>query len=190
MIDFFEQAADHPRTFYGLLATRVLGRPLPFNWTPPSFKDTTLDRLMDSPRGYRAVALMQIGDYIRAEAELKELVRGSDRDLVEGVHALAARGNMASLAVRLDTLLFPRGGGYDGAAFPIPDYRPKEGFNVDRALVYALIRQESRCPVRRVLSRAQPGCVWPVVKNFTRPKPTWSWASGTSICCSTSRTYR
>lgn len=144
VIDFFEQAADHPRTFYGLLATRVLGRPLPFNWVPPSFKDTTLDRLMDSPRGHRAVALMQIGDYIRAEAELKELVRGSDRDLVEGVHALAARGNMASLAVRLDTLLFPRGGGYDGAAFPIPDYRPKEGFNVDRALVYALIRQESR----------------------------------------------
>ncbi len=144
VIGFFEHAAEHPRTFYGLLATRMLGRPLPFNWTPPEFQGDTLGQLINSSRGRRAVALMQVGDYIRAEAELKELVRGADRPLLEGVHALAARGNMASLAVRLDTLLFPRGGGYDGAAYPIPDYRPVDGFNVDRALVYALIRQESR----------------------------------------------
>ncbi len=144
VLDYFERAAAHPYTFYGLLATRVLGRPMPFTWSPPAFRGTTLADLTGSPRGKRAVALMQIGDYIRAEAELKELIRGADRPMLEGIHALAARGNMASLSVRLDTLLFPDGGGYDGARFPIPDYRPADGFNVDRALIYALMRQESR----------------------------------------------
>ena len=144
VVGLMEQAAKHPRTFYGLLATRVLGRELPFHWAPPALGELTLARLQDSPRGLRAMALMQIGDDIRAEGELRELARGADRSLLEGVHALAARGNMASLSVWLDTLMFPDGGGYDGAAYPIPDYMPNEGFTVDRALVYALIRQESR----------------------------------------------
>jgi len=138
------QAAQHPRTFYGLLATRLLGRDLPFKWAPPAFKGDTLERLSENSRGRRAIALMQIGDNIRAESEIKGLIRGADRALLEGIHALASRGNMASVAVRLDTLLYPDGGGYDGAAYPIPDYIPVDGFSVDRALVYALIRQESR----------------------------------------------
>jgi len=47
------------------------------------------------------------------------------------------------LASRLDRMLYPNGGGFDGAAYPIPDFVPPEGFSVDRALIYALIRQES-----------------------------------------------
>lgn len=144
VVALLERAASHPRTFYGLLATRLLGRDLPFNWTPPAFKGDTLAQLSTNPRGRRTIALMQIGDSGRAEAELRGLIRGVDRPLLEGVHALAARGNMASIAVRLDTILYPDGGGYDGAAYPIPAYIPIDGFSVDRALVYALIRQESR----------------------------------------------
>ncbi len=144
VVPLLERAARHPRTFYGLLATRLLGRDLPFRWTPPAFKGDTLARLSENPRGRRTIALMQIDDNGRAEAELKDLIRGADRDLLVGIHALASRGNMASTAVRLDTLLYPDGGGYDGAAYPIPAYIPVDGFSVDRALIYALIRQESR----------------------------------------------
>jgi len=144
VVPLLEQAAAYPRTFYGLLATRLLGHDLPFKWTAPAFKGNTLQQLMANPRGRRAIALMQIGDNDLAESELRDLVQGADRPLIEGIHALVARGNMASLAVKLDTLLYPDGGGYDGAAYPIPDYIPVDGFSVDRALVYALIRQESR----------------------------------------------
>ncbi len=144
VVPLLERAASHPRTFYGLLAIRLLGRDLPFNWAPPAFKGDTLQRLSENPRGRRTIALMQIDDNVRAEAEIKDLIRGADRPLLEGIHALAARGNMASIAVRLDTLLYPDGGGYDGAAYPIPAYIPVDGFTVDRALIYALIRQESR----------------------------------------------
>lgn len=144
VVALLENAAAHPRTFYGLLATRLLGHDLPFNWAAPAFKGTALQDLMDNARGRRAIALMQIGDNERAESELRDLVVEADRPMLEGIHALVARGNMASLAVRLDTVLFPGGGGYDGAAYPIPDYIPIDGFSVDRALVYAVIRQESR----------------------------------------------
>lgn len=143
VLALLEQAAEAPRTFYGLLATRLLGRDLPFNWAPPAIEPVTYTRMMASKRVRRAIALMQIGEDVRAEAELKEIARNGDPGNLRGLHAIAARGNMASLASRLDRMLYPAGGGFDGAAYPIPDYVPSEGFSVDRALIYALIRQES-----------------------------------------------
>ena len=143
VLDMLERAASEPRTFYGLLATRLLGRDLPFKWTPPAIEPATYTELMASSRARRAMALMQVGEDVRAEEELKEIARGGDPEILRGLHALAARGNMASLASRLDRMLYPNGGGFDGAAYPIPDFVPPEGFSVDRALIYALIRQES-----------------------------------------------
>jgi soluble lytic murein transglycosylase len=137
-------AAERPRTFYGLLARHILGKPMEFRWTPPPLVDGTLEALMAAPRGKRAMALLQVGEVAEAERELRELARGATDTLANGILALAARGNMAGLAVRLDAELYPNGGGYDGAAYPIPAWVPAEGFRVDRALIYALIRQESR----------------------------------------------
>lgn len=144
VIGYLELAAADPRTFYGLLATRLLGQSLPFKWQAPDIAPDIMTNLKQRPRGLRAMALMQIGDSGRAEDELRALARGVDRDTLYGIHSLASRGNMASLAVWLDRLLFPKGGGFDGAAYPIPHYVPAAGFSVDRALIYALIRQESR----------------------------------------------
>ncbi len=141
---WLEEAAKHPRTFYGLLAGQILGKPMAFQWTPPPLSSGTGAKLINRPRGKRAMALLQVGDIHAAERELRELARGADDELAQGILALAARGNMASLAVRLDARMYPQGGGYDGAAYPIPAYVPAEGFRVDRALIYALIRQESR----------------------------------------------
>ncbi len=144
VVPLLEKAAAYPRTFYGLLAIRLMGKPLPFKWRLPDFKPGVFEQLVASPRGRRAVALLQVDEDRRSEREIAEIARGADRATLEGIHALAARGNMPGLAVRLDAQLFPAGGGYDSAAFPIPEFQPIEGFKVDRALVYALIRQESR----------------------------------------------
>ena len=139
-----EMAAQRPRTFYGLLARRMLGEPMPFRWTPPPLEGEVFDTLMNRPRGKRAMALLQIDQLQRAGRELRNLTRGGDGILSRGVLALAARANMAELAVRLDAQMCPSGGGFDGAAYPIPAWTPAKGFRVDRALIYALIRQESR----------------------------------------------
>lgn len=141
---FLREAAKNGRTFYGLLSRRVLGEDLGLSWRLPVLDQSLVEQLMDRPRGYRAMALLQVGEERRAERELRNLALGATQEIARGVLGLAARGNMASLAVRLDAKLFPNGGGFDGAAYPIPVWTPGEGFRVDRALIYALIRQESK----------------------------------------------
>ena len=142
--DWLERASIYPRTFYGLLARQILGNPVDFRWAPPPLHATNIKELSNQPRGKRGMALLQIGNTYLAEREFRDLARGADDRLAKSILALAAQHNMASLAVRLDSRLYPRGGGYDGAAYPIPAWTPADGFLVDRALIYALIRQESR----------------------------------------------
>ncbi len=136
-------AGAYPRTFYGLLARRVLGLPTAFHWTVPPLEKGAMEAVAESPAGRRAVALIQVDEERRAERELRTLAVRSKPELQRAILALAGRAHMPALAVRLDGLLFPRGGGYDGAAYPMPRWVPEGGFRVDRALIYALIRQES-----------------------------------------------
>lgn len=144
VMPLLQRAAKHQRTFYGLLARRILGLPMAFRWALPPMNDDTVARLSTHPRGERAMALLQVGEVRRAERELRNLSRADNVELAHGILGLAARGNMASLAVRLDQRLYPNGGGFDGAAYPVPMWTPIDGFRVDRALIYAVIRQESK----------------------------------------------
>ncbi|MBC8339641.1 MAG: lytic transglycosylase domain-containing protein [Rhodospirillales bacterium] len=141
---YLKQAAQSSRTFYGLLANYMLARPMKFRWAVPPLGEETISTLSSMPRGRRAMALLQIGENRRAERELKTLSVFADETLTKGILALASRGSMPSLAVRLDKRLFPNGGGYDGAAYPLPAWLPKDGLRIDKALIYAMIRQESR----------------------------------------------
>ena len=141
---FLKAAAAHRRTFYGILAGYMLGREMNFRWAVPPLPDGTINELSSKPRGRRAMALLQVDETRRAERELRNLSAGADNRLARGILALASRGNMPSLAVRLDTQLFPNGGGYDGAAYPMPAWTPDGGFKVDKALIFAVVRQESR----------------------------------------------
>lgn len=138
------KAAAYPRTFYGLLARRILGMPTAFRWTLPPLEEAGIEEVAATPAGQRALALIEVGEEDRAEQDLRLLVSRSGGDLARGIMALASRAGMPALAIRLNMALFPAGGGFDGAAFPIPRWTPENGFRVDRALVYALIRQESQ----------------------------------------------
>ena len=136
-------AAAYPHTFYGLLARRVLGHPISFEWSTPALEEGALLGLSAAPAGRRALALIQVGEVSRAERELRLFAARADRDTARGILALAARANLPALSMRLNERLFSGGGGYDGAAYPIPTWAPKGGFRIDRALIYAVMRQES-----------------------------------------------
>ncbi|MEX2451141.1 MAG: lytic transglycosylase domain-containing protein, partial [Rhodospirillales bacterium] len=140
---YLKIAAAYPRTFYGLLARRILGDVIAYDWSVPDLETAALKTLVDSSAGKRALSLVEAGESRRAERELGYLAARADGKLVQGILAFASRMAMPALAVRLERILFPAGGGFDGAAYPIPPWEPKEGFRVDRALIYALIRQES-----------------------------------------------
>ncbi|MEP2546153.1 MAG: lytic transglycosylase domain-containing protein, partial [Alphaproteobacteria bacterium] len=141
---YLNGAARHARTFYGLLAARILGQEVAYEWSSPPVVADAVGRIVDAPRGRRAMALVQAGQDLGAERELRNLARISDKNQALAILALADAGGMAGLAVRLSDRLFPDGGGFDGAAYPVPAWLPSGGFTVDRALVYAVIRQESK----------------------------------------------
>lgn len=136
-------AAEHPRTFYGLLAGRMLGIKPTFRWDNPELDNAAIRALSQLKQGQRTLALLQIGQARLAERELTVLATGAQKDTAQAILAFASRAQLPSLAVRLDTLYFRSEGGHDGAAYPVPKWRPQDGFRVDRALIYALIRQES-----------------------------------------------
>ncbi len=134
--------AGHPYTFYGLLSRRALALDLDYDWTLPALDGGAIGRLAGTERGARAVALLQVGQFRTAETELTGLA-AARHDLIPTITALASRTEMPALSYKLarrvaaDDELLP------AAMFPLPYWQPEGGFNVDRALVFAFIRQES-----------------------------------------------
>ncbi|MDE2513321.1 MAG: hypothetical protein KGL22_04390, partial [Alphaproteobacteria bacterium] len=64
-------AANHPHTFYGLLARRLLGVDTSFNFADAPFTGLDAGIMANQPAGRRALAELQIGDPNGAAAELR-----------------------------------------------------------------------------------------------------------------------
>jgi soluble lytic murein transglycosylase-like protein len=137
-------AAGYPRTFYGLIAKHILGLDVAFDWSPPPLTREDVALLVAVPGARRALALLQVGLVDRGEHELRNLYGDASPRLKRAILGLAVRAQMPGLAMRLGNLLAREGDGqYDSAAYPLPHWQPARGFTVDRALVYAIMRQES-----------------------------------------------
>ena len=142
-------AAAHPRSFYGLLAGRVLGVEPAFEWSIPSLTAANIGIVNRHPAGQRALALLQIGSDRRAEFELRGLTGIDDRELSESLLAVANAARLPALSLRTAPMLREESGArHHGALYPVPDWRPAGGFKLDRAVIYAFMRQESRFNVR------------------------------------------
>ncbi|HEV2550621.1 MAG TPA: lytic transglycosylase domain-containing protein [Stellaceae bacterium] len=138
-------AAEHPRTFYGVLARRTLGIDSYFDFDTAPFTEVDAELLAELPAGRRALAFLQVGDTRRAEAELRALVPHAPAQILEAVVALADRANMPGLTLQLAGYLADHDGrNHDHALYPVPRWRPIGGFTVDRALLFAVMRQESQ----------------------------------------------
>jgi len=138
-------AAQNPRTFYGLIATRALGWDFDFNWDMPSLTPERKKLVQSVPAGRRAVALVAAGQYHLAERELRQINTQNNNKLREALLAYAHSVALPSFALRLaQSVPHPGGGLYDAALYPMSPWTPQGGFTVDRALIHAIIRQESR----------------------------------------------
>ena len=145
------QAAEHPRTFYGLLAIRLLGIESPFNWDPPPLTEQDIEALRRTASGSRALALIQIGQTERAAAELRRAYASAGAGQMRTILAIAMQANMPGLSMQLGRELSElEGRRYDGALYPIPPWAPIGGYQIDRALVFAFMRQESQFNTKAV----------------------------------------
>ncbi len=142
---FLDMAASYPRTFYGLIAVRQLGLPLPFDWSAPPFDHSDLEKVLSTKAVKRAIALTEVAQDHRAEQELRLLSGRRGAALDQSLLSLANHLNLPATQLRLGRQHVADGGpAYDRVIYPLPDWVPRGGFTLDRALVYAFMRQESR----------------------------------------------
>ena len=134
-------AAQRPWTFYGQLAEAQLGRDSALVFEPPHVDNDTLASFIERhPGARRAAALAQLGRLSEVESELRRLHAdlSSADDRVYLALAIALQAPAAQLRAA-------EYGGPDVAAgfCPATSFEPDAGFSLDRALIYAIVRQES-----------------------------------------------
>ncbi len=138
-----EIAAAHPFTFYGQLALAQLGRDHDYNWETPVITPTGFERLAaEKPSVSRAAALAQAGRRNDADLELRWTNGDLPPEMDDDILAVATALDLP--AAQIDIALASSGKRREAGLFPVPTYTPEGGFKVDRALLYALMRQESK----------------------------------------------
>jgi soluble lytic murein transglycosylase len=146
-VSWMMQASQEPRTFYGLVARRTLGLGAGFAWEGELAGEAEAAAIAETAGGWRALALLQVGQMARAEAELRQLWGQAKRNpgLVRAMLVVAAQANLSGLTAQLAAASQAEDGRpRDFARFPMPKLMPQGGYRVDPALLYALALQESR----------------------------------------------
>lgn len=134
-------------TFYALLAGRQLGLSIDTTetnvWTIPELKEDDLTGLLALPSVRRVVALFEVGKDAMADEELRLVWSRQQYGKREAIVALAAHLDLPATQVLLARAA-PVGHNLPlSVFFPVPHWKPADGFEIDQAMFYALMRQES-----------------------------------------------
>ncbi len=136
--DLLEKAASYPRYFYGILALRALGNNLDHVWDKPSLPEEEMSADFSHPALERFYALKQIGKEKWAIDEFSKLYLEADEE-GQGVLWLISQKN--GFSSTLQNIVGSLNGGK--TRYPLPDWTPENDWQLDKALVYAFVRQES-----------------------------------------------
>ncbi|HEY3797314.1 MAG TPA: lytic transglycosylase domain-containing protein [Caulobacteraceae bacterium] len=161
--DLLKIASAAPDSFYGMIATRrlqlsddPLGRLIDASTVaaaarkPVSEGQSDFDRLVGAdPRAHRAVALAQLGRAADASAEMRAGYEQAPDDAGKalwmglmfelGPTDRASGGATGEIVLHADAPM-----AVSSAVYPTPNLTPAGGFTIDKALVYAVVWQESR----------------------------------------------
>lgn len=169
------EAAQSTRSFYGLLARRALGLPAGFAWERDTLGENEAALLAETAQGLRALALLQIGQTERAEAELRRLAPSAPENpsLARALLVVTSQSGMADLAMRIAPLVESRDGRpRDYARFPLPRWRPDETA-VDPALVLGMARVESNFDAAAISRAGARGImqIMPLTASYVAGRP-------------------
>ncbi len=146
---WWTSAAAFPTTFYGLMARHRLNLQPDVTFGAPIPNRAETDLFLARPHAARAAALAQVGERDRAERELLALPDWREPTVWRPLLRLAQSAGLPRLGLEVALRLSDDAGREDrrddlGATlYPFAPWRPDEGFQLDRALIHAFIRQES-----------------------------------------------
>jgi soluble lytic murein transglycosylase len=140
---FLERAAEDSRSFYGILAHKQLKRPLSLDRRETPLSSSDIATIMADSEAVRAVALAQIGLTERADSLLRNRFPEASKSEKWILLKLARELDLASVQISMANQLESDAAPLDFAKYPIPHWEPVGGFNLEPALIYALMRQES-----------------------------------------------
>jgi soluble lytic murein transglycosylase len=141
---WLRMAAQYPRTFYGQLARRALGLDPSFDWSVKPLTPAGLRAVAASGVGQRMLALLQVNETALAEDEMRGLLRNASPDMSAGLLAIAQAYQLPSVALGLGVIAEQHPSiRADAELYPLIRWAPTGGYKVDRALLFALARQES-----------------------------------------------
>ncbi len=139
-LPWMRRAAAEPHVLHGMLARRALGLVEPATQVRGLLSQADLDALSGLPAGRRAFALLQVGERVRAERELRCLWPQAQAEpaLARALMLVAAASKLSAFQSDLAQALH-----LVGAEAAPPHLRPLGGYTLNPALVYAVARVES-----------------------------------------------
>jgi soluble lytic murein transglycosylase-like protein len=156
VVSLLTAAAREQPTFYGMLAQRLLGEQSADQFNEPILDQTSFDELMQIPSAHRAVALWQIGHTEGIEAEMRRAFSQMDLHDAAAFAALARSLSLPGLELSASEAEAGHGSLLTGL-FPVPQYTPPGGYHIDRCLVLAFARVESRFQAKAVSTAGARG---------------------------------
>ena len=147
---FWKISAKQPMTFYGALSIAMLGDTPSYEFFEQDLREKDIEVIKPFKYGKRGLALLQIGENAKAENYLKLLITESATDkLLHAVHAVATSYKLSNLALHVAGVIKERGileidnNIVYSTQYPLPYWEPLGGWSIDRALLFAIIKQES-----------------------------------------------
>ena len=147
---YWKIAAAYPMSFYGALASTMLGDEPEYEFFDQECSDEDIVTLREDKYGKKALALLQVGRKARAEQYLKYLVTSKSSDkLLHAVNAVASLYGLPSVSILVSGVMRDRGvleindDIIYSAQYPLPNWEPLGGWSIDRALLLAITKQES-----------------------------------------------
>lgn len=147
---YWKIAAEHPMSFYGALSATMMGDLPSYEFFEQDSTDEDIEELKNSNYGKEALALIQIGQNDRAEQYMKLLItaKASDKTL-HAVNSVSTAYALPRTSMQVADVIKDRGileidqDIIYSAQYPLPDWEPMGGWSIDRALLFAITRQES-----------------------------------------------
>ncbi len=143
-------AIQYPRTFYGVLAHYMLTGKVDYDWEINSYYNQLSNKgyykeILSSPTMRRGIILLFVGQEDLAAQDLKYNYNKLNIRQKELLLYISRQYSLANLSFSVANRLknYKQNKNYDIFLYPFPNWEPSEGWKVNPAWVWSIVRQES-----------------------------------------------